>query len=183
MRIKKIDDNKLEILITEQDLEQTSLSPQEFMSCRIQNETFFLKILNFAAEKLEFNLNNREIMVESFSIPSLKSFVINITTLPRRLHINRNTKFKMHCYIIAKFYSFQNLCAFCNEIGLNNAASLYCLNNTYYLNIKIIHIRDFQKVILSLKEFADNFKIGNFINENSDLIIKDNAIKICKEFS
>lgn len=182
MQIKKIDENKLEILITEQDLEKTSLSPQDFMACKLQNETFFLQILNFASKKLGFSFNNCEILVESFSIPSLKSFIIDITTLPRRLHINRNKKFKMHCYFVAKFYSFQNLCTFCNAIGLNNSASLYHLNNAYYLNIKIRHIREFQKILLNLEEFADDFRTENFINENSSLIIKDNAIKICKDF-
>lgn len=182
MRIQKINENKLEVLITEQDLEGRNIKLQDFMACQIQSQNFFTNILDFANKKLGFKYNNCKILVESFSIPSLKSFIITIATVPRKIHIDKNTKLKIHCYFVAKFYSFQNLCSFCNAIDINSEASLYYLYNTYYLNLKINHINKYRKIILILKEFADDFKIQGFINENSNLIIKNNAIQICKEF-
>ena len=183
MQFHKINDNKLQILITDQDLTKINFKQQDFMACKIQNESFLLDIIKYAKQNLGYNFNNKEILVESFSVPKLKSFIINITALPKRININKKTKYKMNCCFIIKFYSFQNLCAFCNTLDYKNTSSLYSFNNIYYLTIKIIHIREYKKVLMTLKEFADGYKVHNFINENSDLIIKDNAIDICKKFS
>lgn len=181
MRIQKVNENKLEILLTKQDLLEANLSKQDFMSCEIQKLPLFHEILKIAHANLGFNFNNCKIMVESFSIPSIKSFFINITTLPLKKHIHKSARYKFNCYFIAKFNSFQNICAFCYALDLDVLSSLYFINNTYYLNIKITHIHEYRKILLKLKEFADSFKTQNFINENTELIIKDNAIDLCKK--
>ena len=192
MQIKKINNNRLEVLIDIEDLRKNNISWNTFMSTFIEKQNIYAYILNNACRRLGFGINNCKIKVDSFAIISKRIFVLVITKIPKRIY--KNKKYKNNTFFIAKFNSFKNLSAFCNSISLNTNlntgfntnsdinSSLYYYKNNYYLKIKIIHMHDYKKIFFTLKEFSEYIFSKYMVNEDADLIIKKNAIEFCKNY-
>jgi len=183
MLIKKISENKLEIFIDVNDLEENKVSISDFMSSSSQRYRLLLGILKVANKESGFHFKNYSVILESFSIQSLKTFIITITKIPHRIHKSKYKKLKMNTFFLAAFENFEALSTFCNSINISLVSSLFLYNNLYYLNIKIKNFNEFKTIHYNLKEFSINYRINFFISENANLIIKHNAIGVCKNLS
>ena len=179
MQIQVINNDKLEIIINMDDLKKNNSNWNSFMSNSFEFHNFLLDILNNVNNTKNFSLKNCKLKVDTYAIPSKKQFILIITKIP--IVIKLNKKFKNSTYYTAKFNNFNSLCNFCLSVSIKNNSALYFYDKCYYLRIKIIHLCDFKKFFFNLKEFADDISPDFLINENADLIIKNNAIEVCKE--
>ena len=183
MQIIKINKRKVEILLTLQDLSKRKLSQDDFLSCPIEHNEILIDILDYLKINSLFNPKRPKIIIDCYSIPKIKSFIISIYIPPISIYKTNNTKLKFHSHLIAHFNSFKDLCSFCNATRFKCNSDLFFLNNTYYLHIKVNSIKTYHKAILYLLEFSNKIRKNIFINENAKLLIKDNAIELCKKLS
>lgn len=72
MHIQKINDNKLEIFIGTKDLVENNITVQDFMSSSYNRHNFLLNILNYASKETDFDYKNCNVVLESFSIPTIR---------------------------------------------------------------------------------------------------------------
>ena len=179
MHIKKIDNNKLEILISPKDLKENNMTTDDFMSSHSHRKALFYNIIKYVTEG-SLKLSNCKYILESFSIPSIESFIITISKEPYIINKNKYKKLKLTSSVVAKFSCFNNLCAFCNVINFNVSSNLFYYNGFFYLTLKNKKLSDYMKLIILLKEFAQEYKNKVLFNENASIIIKNDAINLCK---
>ena len=178
MYIDKINNNRLEVLINMEDLENNNISWEDFM---IDSQNLYPHILDTIFEKTNLRLNNYKIKIDSFFIMSKKVFVLIITRHSKLIRYNKTLK--NNTFYLAKFKDFNTLCQFCLSINVKTISTLYFYNKYYYLKIKPIHLSNFKKIIFNMKEFADVIVVERSINKYKEPIIKNNAIEICKRLA
>lgn len=189
MQIEKINENQISVILSIDDLKNKNINLHSFMCNSIESQNLFFDILNLAKTEISFNLNNYEVIIEAFSIPSKSSFVLLITRVPKKNKLY-SSKTKYGSFKISKsfwitFSNFEDLCVFCNSLSdnLKLKSSLYVLNGFYFLYIKFLHLKDFIKVSLSSNEFSNYIYGHDFIlNENAEAIIKDCALETFKKY-
>ena len=176
MEIKKINRNKLELLINIEDLRKNNISIDTFMASSIQNEPFIWHIINLADNY--FNYNNCKF--ETFFVSKIKTFVIIVT---KKMSYNKKyKKLKLNTFYVARTSNINNLCNFCKSLNIHMSSSLYYLGKNYFLNISLLHLHDFKKLLLNCNEFCINFESKPYKNSNANIIIKNNAIESLAKF-
>lgn len=187
MKIEKISENQLEVILNLEDLRKNNISLHSFMCNSIQSQHLFFDILNYANKEIGFSLKNYEVVIESFSVPVKSSFILLITRVPKKtyLHISKTKygRFKTSKSFWLKFDNLEDFCMFCNSLKENIKSSLYLLNGHYFLHIEINRIKCFSKTLTIASEFLDCIYENDFVlDENAEMIIKDFAIQTCKQY-
>lgn len=189
MQIEKINKNQIEVVLNLEDLRKNNISVHSFMSNSTKNQALFSNILNLINNTIDFSIKNCEIVIEAFSILSKCSFVLLITRVPNstKLHVfkGKHSSFKFAKSLFLKFDDFEDFCMFCNSLNNNFdiKSSLYLLENSYFLHIKVNKLSDYFKMITISKEFSNYIYGYNFVlSENSEIIIKDCAVKTAKKY-
>lgn len=198
MKIEKITDNKIRIILNLDDLKAKNIDLHSLMSNSIESQSLFVDMLDEAERKVGFYTKDAKIMIEAIAT-SEGLFVFTITKVeedvPKRknLRIKRKTANPNIKKAIYKFESFDEYCEFCSYIsndsvlfnGLRELAknsSLYLYENTYYLVMSDINL-DFANLggfYAAISEFAK--LVGNDDGLESKLleygkpIMKRNAI-------
>lgn len=189
MQIEKINDNQLEVTLNIEDLNKKNISLHSFMCNSLESQSLFIDILNFAYKEIGFNLKNHEVIIEAFSLPTKSSFVLVITRIPKTTYLHTSKtcsniyKFSKTFWI--KFNTLEEFCMFCNFINNNSniKASLYLLDNCYFLHIKVNSIKNYFKLLNESYEFATKiYSESFFLDENAQSIIKDCAIQTAKKY-
>lgn len=202
MKIEKITDNKIRIVLNLEDLKAKNIDLHTLMSNSIESQSLFVDMLNEAEKAVGFYAKDSKIMIEAIA-SSEGLFVFTITKveedIPKRRNIKikrktANTNYKKAIY---KFESFDEFCGFCTYLRNSNLgdlkdfaknSSLYLYNNTYFLIISEINLNYLylKKVYATLSEFAklvnhsDNFE--SKLVEYGKPIMKRNAIKRSIEY-
>lgn len=189
MQIEKINENQIKVILNLEDLKQNNITIHSFMCNSSSSQGLFLNILSYAKDKIGFNLNNYEIIIEAFSIPNQSSFVLVITRVPKtdHLHISKLKygTFNFNKSFWIKFNKFEEFCMFCNSLNQNikTKSSLYLLDDFYFLHIKFNQLKDYFIIPALASEFTNNIYHQNFIiDENAEIIIKNSAIQTCKKY-
>lgn len=189
MQIEKINENQLEVTINTEDLKRKNISLHSFMCNSSESQNLFFDILNFADEEIGFNLKNYEVIIEAFSVPSKSSFVLLITRIPKVTYLypskNYFGNYKFNKSLWIKFNNLQEFCMFCKSLedNTNIKASLFLLDNCYFLHIKANNIKNYFYLLNEAYEFSNNIYRQNFIiNENAEAIIKYSAIQTANDF-
>lgn len=189
MQIEKINENQLEVILNIDDLKRKNISLHSFMCNSSESQNLFFDILNLADEEIGFNLENYEVIIEAFSIPIKNSFILLITRIPKVTYLHPSKthfgNFKINKSFWIKFNTLEEFCMFCNFLKDNSniKASLFLLNNFYFLHIKANSIKNYFKLLNESYEFANYIYGQNFIlNENAQSIIKDCAIQTAKKY-
>lgn len=78
MKLEKINNSKIKIEFSANELEENNISVHSFLANSIQSQKFFLAILEIANEDFGFNTINSKISYETFSFDN-KQFVIFVT--------------------------------------------------------------------------------------------------------
>lgn len=201
MKIEKLTENKIRIVVNIQELSSKNIDLNDFMISNLTSQKFFLEILNKAEKEVGFKTNNCKLLIEAFS--SLDDFyVFTITKFkkPKNKHtykfnkaLNYNKTFTSNTFKnpIYKFTSFEEFCSFCEAIyksnisvyGISKKVSLYFYNNTYYLVFFDLNFsyNCFKKLFSTLSEFGylvrDFSKLEPKLIEYGKPIIKQNAIR------
>lgn len=195
MKIEKITENKIRIVVNLDELSNNNIDFKNFMISNIESQKFFLDILNRAEKEFGFYTKDCKLLIEAFS--SLDDFFVFTIT---RFHANKKKKqkyklnYKKNIQVlknpIYKFSSFEEFCGLCfalnnSNLPLTNIAkkiSLYLYNNTYYLVLIDLNLSyiNFKRLFSIFSEFAQKVKshygFDAKLLEYGKPIIKQNAL-------
>lgn len=205
MKIEKLTENKIRVVVNLEDLEKNNIDIQSFFTKSIDSQGLFFNILEQAEKELDFHTEGCKLLIEAFS--SLDDILVFTITKYLPVEKNDSQNSLKRKKIIAKrksfntqknqaIYSFDNFETFCNFCSaLNNAknldikkiskfSSLYLYNNIYYLFLKdinneYININSFYCLIsefAKMSSFSNNF--SDKLLEHGKIIIKKDAINI-----
>ncbi|MCI8411710.1 MAG: adaptor protein MecA [Clostridia bacterium] len=201
MKIEKLTENKIRIIINSEDLDETNTDINSLMTKSIETQSLFLEMLLRAEKEVGFNTEGCKLLIEAFSsIDGILVFTItksekldcnSINNQRKKLTVKRKNINSIENQIVCSFNNFEQFCDFCNYINnisefdikkLSKNISLYLYNDTYYLiieniNRNYIHLRKFYFAISefgNLISYSLNFK--NKLAEHGKVIIKKNAI-------
>lgn len=165
MKIEKLTENKIRIIVNSSDLEEDIGDTNTLMKKMLEKKNFFADILEQAKKQVGFNADGCKLLIESFS--SLDDFLIftvtkvsqnNLSdtfkttpahTFARRLVVKRKPLVLSKKQSIYKFSDFDCFCDFCKYINcqhdldmkkFSKDISLYLFNDTYYLVLKNVNV-------------------------------------------
>ena len=135
MKIEKLTDNKIRIILNLEDLASKNLDIHSFMTNSVQSQNFFRDILDKAEEEIGFNTYNCKLLIEALA--SIEgNFVFTITKfnptkdseeiVKKRVVAKRKITSLSKNIVTYAFNSFDEFCNFCEFIYNNN---IYDLKN------------------------------------------------------
>lgn len=198
MRFEKLNENKIRITLSHEDLVKKDIDFHSFMSNSMESQDLFFDVLEEAEKEIGFTTKDYLIRIEALAMVG-GDFILTVTrSLPEKL--KNNNKKKVHIkrkkvnpqvtQAIYNFASFEDFCSFVSFFQKNNFSSirlaenisLYEYKNSYYLVLKKINVDypQIKKLFSCITEFAtfvNNSEVfSNKLLENGKLIIKHNAI-------
>jgi len=199
MRFEKLNENKIRITLTNQDLIKKNIDFHSFMANPIESQDLFFDMLDKAEKEIGFTTKNYKIRIEALQIAG-GDFVLTVTrSLPENIKLQEKKKIQIKRKKIEfketgatyLFNSFDDFCFFINFINTNsiqvkNIAKNICLyeyKNQYYLNFSGINLNfaDMKKLFSAITEFATYINNTELfkrkLREKGKLIMKNNAIK------
>ena len=153
MKIEKITENKIRILVKSEDINEKNIDLHTIMTKAIeQPQGFFLEMLNKAESEVGFNTDGYKLLIEAYSSPD-EDLVFTITkyldvesdarnkasannTIDRKKVVPR--KKRMNMLPKNRIYSFENFdafCELCSYLKSSKSILLREFKGTYYLII------------------------------------------------
>lgn len=187
MKIEKLNEDKIKITLSIDDLEERNIDVQSFIYNSPESQDLFWDMMQEAEQQYGFNVDESMIYVEASSSGSgIFTLVVTKTqeslNLPTRSKIKKEKlKLKRKAPSVQKenslyeFLSFDDICEFCKIIDVSKIenSSLYKLNEQYYLRTSMMPYN-------SILEYANLVKDSSLmlakINEYGNAIIEENAI-------
>ena len=131
MQIKKINNNKLKVILSLTDLDKNNIDIDSFLSNSIESQNLFFEILDLAEEQYGFNIEDNKAVVEAISLDN-NIFVLTITKLK-----NDTTTNNLKNIVFFRFENIKDILDFLSFIHLKNlnlqGCTFYQLNKTYYI--------------------------------------------------
>lgn len=126
MQIKKINNNKLKVILSSHDLDEKNIDVDSFLSNSIESQDLFFEILDLAEEKYNFNIDDNKAIIETISLDN-NIFVLTITKL--------KSYSENQCKRPSKIYYFENIDDIFNIYYLLDKTNTYIyeFDNNYYL--------------------------------------------------
>lgn len=176
MKIEKLTENKIRVILYSKDLDISALDMNTIMQKKDKTQELLFDILDKAEKEVDFQTKGAKLLIEaSASIDDVLVFTITkypnkdkttSNSLSKRIIIkkkNVQAKTKLTCYT---FDTFDTFCDFCDILGkkshfdidlFTKHSSLFLYQDTYYLMIKNVK-QDymFKKTFYSvISEFAN----------------------------
>lgn len=137
MKIEQIENNKIQVIFSKEELENNDINFHNLMSNSKQTQNLFLAILDIAEKEIGFKTINYDITIETLVLENSK-FIITISrrkTDNKNLHNTLRTNRKKHIETYAlKFNCFDDFYDFFREVkfSISYNKSLYFFNNNFY---------------------------------------------------
>lgn len=210
MKIEKLTENKIRIIVNSEDLTRNNADLHSIMTKALETQGLLLEMLSRAEKEVGFNTDGYKLLIEAFS-SSDDIFIFTITKykeneakkpdvldIPKKkLLVRKKCANIENENVIYRFKSFDQFCDFCcslnniNNLYIKNISkniSLYLYNNTYYLTISNINTNceNIKKLYFTLSEFGElvthskNFE--NKLLEHGKIIMRKNAISTCIKY-
>lgn len=202
MKIEKINDNKLKIALTKQELIDKNIDIYSFNKLDLENYDLFLDIFEEAQLEYDFNLTDSPLLIEG-TINSNDLFILTITKMSKekanvsnfskgnnpKIKVSRKYPKLENQNLVYCFSTFDNFIDFCFEIKktpnkyLN---SLYSFKDKYYLVFNNLHLNEtlFKNISSILSDFGDYVPYPNMfyykLKEYGEILIEKNAINKIK---
>ena len=147
MKIKKINEDKLKIILNSNDLDAKNIDIDSFLANPIESQNLFFEILDLAEEQFNFEIANNKAIIETISLDN-NIFVLTITKLKTDMGKYNNT-FTAYCFeTVNDWFNFYSIIKN-NNIKLDNF-ELYQFLDKYYF------ILDKENIYIDsvLKEFS-----------------------------
>lgn len=206
MKIEKLTENKIRVIVNSDDLTDNNIDFNSLMNRTMDTQNLFFEILEKAEEELDFHTDGYKLLIEAFSsVDGVLVFTITKyghknsqdtsldTVKKRKVSVKRKNINFSNKQVMYSFNSLEEFCNFCNCI--NNAKefqtkkfskniSLFLYNNTYYLVIKNINIKyEFVNLFYSIasefgKLLSPSKCFENKLTEYGKVIMKKDAIDI-----
>lgn len=203
MKIEKLTENKIRIVLNIEDLEVNNIDSESILNNTPETQTLILSILNQAEKEVGFDTQNCKILIEAinsfdgnfvFTITKTSQSLQELSSFSRKKPQVKRKSFKIdNDNIIYSFQNFDEFCDFCKALHIEflshenlrlicKNTSLYFYEGIYYLLISGVnknyeHLNIFFSVI---SEFTDRVKNNkNFdakIVEHGKVIFKNHAI-------
>lgn len=201
MKIEKLTDNKIRIIINTDELQAQNIDLKTLVNNTDIAQGLFKSILKRAEKEVGFVVADSKLLIEAF-VSSEGFFIITFTKIKShikttrckssKLKVKRKTPYTSNKNVIFMFNKFEEFCNFCTYINncylenLNKIAKkvvLFEYNSKYYLSIS-----DIDKEIVCLSSFYSSIsEFANLISNSSNfegkliehgkIILKNNAIK------
>lgn len=204
MKVEKVNDNKIKITLTLEELEKRDISLTEIEKDASIAKELFIDLIEESNLDEDFALENSQLFIEASS-DNNNLFVVTITKiddLPElkkysyvksnntQKNNNKNISYKVDSNIYW-FDNMDSILEFCNTAKKENLFfgknSLYKYNDSYFIvfNRTTVKNKKFLKTFVFLSEFCKEYFATDILNaavsEKSELIIKTYAIqKLCK---
>lgn len=197
MKIEKINENKIRIVLNSVDLVEKNIDIRSFINNSAESQEVFWDILDEADKEIGFKVENCKLVIEALAVNG-GNFILTVTKIeeeetkerikrPRVSAKIKNTKLEKTNNIF-KFYDFEtfiNLCLAINTKMIENVienVNLYEFNNEYYLTFKVIStdISKLKTIASTFSEFGSYVKGSNIfyskLLEYGKIVVKDNAL-------
>ena len=163
MQIKKINNDKLKIILSSNDLDEKDVDIDSFLANPLESQNLFFEILDLAEEKYNFDIENNKAIIEAISLDN-NIFILTITKISTDCPVSNQ---------IPKVYYFEDI---------NDLLNLYCFINKNNLHTPKTEIYNFSnKYYFILNEKNTNFE--NILLEFSNLLNNSSYIHdIFKEY-
>ncbi len=207
MKFEKLNENKIRITLTNQDLIEKHIDFNSFMSNSIETQDLFLDVLEEAEQKVGFVTKDHKIKIEALAMAD-GDFVLTITRFGKREEkeiqsTNKNKKIKAKRKsttlnsenLVYSFNTFDDFCLFSSFVGkiknfstIAKSTLLYTYNGKYYLvfsklNLNHPYIKRFYTLITEFGTYINNSDLFSYkLYERGNLVLKNNAIKICLKY-
>lgn len=206
MKFEKLNENKLRIIVSSQDLIEKHIDFHSFMSNSIESQDIFLDILDKAEKEVGFVTKNYKVRIEAFAMNN-EDFIFTVTRLSDKTekeNLKQNKlKFKRKKTVnsvkqsVYKFSTFEDFLLFVSSIQnfniknigtLSKSVLLYTYKDNYYLVFYNINeqYKYYNKVFTLLTEFSsyvNNSELfSSKLSECGKIYFKNNAIKICQKY-
>lgn len=206
MKIEKLTENKIRIILKQQDLKDKNLDLHSIMSKAAESQGLFLEMLNQAKKEVGFNTDGHKLLIEaSTSFDDIFVFTItkygstleqktSTNTLSKRLRVRRKETINLEAATsIYRFNEFEEFCAFCHILnkhhtislrGLAQECSLYWYEESYYLILSGIrnNHKSLSAFYTHISEFAKltshSIHFEGKLKEHGEVIMKKNALLI-----
>ena len=206
MKFEKLNENKLRIIISSQDLLDKHIDFHSFMSNSLETQDIFLDILDKAEKEVGFITKNHKVRIEAFAMNN-EDFIFTVTKLSDKndKEIYKQTKLKFKrkktensifqsVYKFACFDDFLSFTASLKNSDIKNIATfsksviLYTYKNNYYLVLNNINeqYKYNKKIFTLLTEFSSYINnselFASKLVECGKIYFKNNAIKTCQKY-
>ena len=208
MKIEKLTENKIRIILNIEDLKEKNIDFHSFMSNSFESQDLFFDMLETAEKEIGFVTKDYKLIIEALAT-SDGNFVLTVTrVIPdtalnkeshKKVNIKRKSITPSKLLSIYTFSNFEEFCDFCTYIHTGPLSSLskklkkstlYLYNSKYYLslydlNINLKSFKSFHCLITEFSTYVANSDIfERKLSEYGKVIIETNAINVCtKHFS
>ena len=200
MRFEKLNEDKIRITLSHEDLVKKDIDFHSFMSNSIESQDLFFDMLEEAEKEIGFTTKDYLIRIEALAMAG-GDFILTVTrSLPdkiknnnrKKVHIKRKKADTKASQVIYSFANFEDYCCFLtffyqnhfNPCHLAQTILLYEYNGIYYLVLRKINLNypELKKLFSSITEFATFVNhselFASKLSETGNLIMKHNAIRI-----
>lgn len=154
MNIKKINEDKLKVILSSNDLDEKNIDIDSFLANPIESQNLFFEILDLAEEKFNFEIENNKAIIEAISLDNNNIFILTITKLKNDNYTYMNNS---KIYYFENINDLFNVYSICKKYNLQlDDCDVYKFSNKYYflLNKENVLLESF------LSEFS--FPIKNY---------------------
>ena len=205
MKFEKLNENKIRIVFTVEDLQEKHIDFHTFMANSLETQDLFLDMLEEAEEKVGFCTKNYKVKIEALAM-SDGDFIVTITRLSPELEKGRTPtavpkkKFKVHRkrqeiatnQTIYKFDSFDDYYYFVQFLSnsdmrsivtIAKQATVYLYKNSYYfilnnINLEHKYLLKFYSCITEFATYVNNSSLFiSKLNECGTIVVKNNALR------
>lgn len=169
MQIEKINDNKLEVILSVNDLKDNNIDIHSFWANSSETQDLFFNILDLAEENFDFVIEEDKFIVESFNLNE-NLFLITITKLNASEEVSQNPNSSL-LYKADSFEDFYELTKLIKQNDLYHNVLIYQYNDFYFFVLKKFNN---QQLLNFFQEYCTYEKDSHYM-EN---ILFEHGIKI-----
>lgn len=205
MRIEKVSENKIKILIDGQEAEKMNLSFRSISDNTAEAQYLLRVAIKMAEENVNFSVGNSKLFVEAVKEEAWDGFGMMITKVSDEKELNdviskcgyrgtiKRSKLEIHQvaseekYIFC-FSDFENACVAADEIvgDYHGESSLYKYQSKFYLCLSVEEKEEFLKMEPMLIEFGEKVENSRYmlgrLNEYGERMIAQNALEVMQEY-
>ena len=206
MKFEKLNENKIRIIVSTQDLIEKHIDFHSFMSSSLESQDIFLDILDKAEKEIGFVTKNYKVRIEAFAMNN-EDFILTVTRITEKdeIELSKHNKIKFKRKKIAtsvkqsvyRFSCFDDFVSFalaiknsCIKNITNSCKSiiLYTYKDNFYLVFSNINseYKYHQKLFSLITEFGTYVNNSELfeskLSECGNIYLKNNAIKLCQKY-
>lgn len=185
MKIKKINENKIQITITADDLAEREVTKWELMPTSPKAQALFQDLLEYAYEEVGFEIDDdAQLMVEAYPV-SLDSFIVVVTKYRPgyedeiEVDLSKILDLIDDGYILTEFSNIDDVIDLCGRLKkVTGRSTLYKFDNEYYLFINTEEVQEIEPLVGMLTEYGSFVDWDeSYLSERGTIILAEDAVE------